>query len=75
MRINSIVGIFEGQPLNHGDFSFAIDDEKYLFQEGGVGNHLKLGEEQILENVKSIQDKNELTVTDSLDGMNFSVEM
>ena len=45
--INSIVGIFEGQPLNHGDFSFAIDDEKYLFQEGGVGNRLKLSEEQI----------------------------
>lgn len=52
--INSIVNIFEGQPLNHGDFSFAIDDEKYLFQEGGVGNHLKLSKEQILENVKSM---------------------
>ena len=73
--INSIAGIFEGQPLNQSDFSFAIDDEKYLFQEGGVGNRLKLSEEQILENVKSIQDKNELTVTNALDGMNFSVEM
>lgn len=73
--INSIVGIFEGQPLNHGDFDFSITHESYLFQEGGIGNRLTLGEEQILENVKTIQKKNELAVSDKPDGMNFSVEM
>jgi len=73
--INSIVGIFEGQPLNHGDFSFSVDDESRLFQEGGVGNRLTISEEQILENVRSVQDKNELTVSEALDGMHFSVEM
>jgi len=73
--INSIVGIFEGQPLNYGDFGFTIDDENYMFQEGGVGNRLTISEEQILENVQSVQDKNELSVSETLDGMHFSVEM
>ena len=73
--INSIVGIFEGQPLNHSDFSFTIDNENYLFQDGGVGNRLTVSEEQILENVRAVQGKNELPVSDALDGMHFSVEM
>ena len=73
--IDSIVGIFEGQPLNQGDFSFSISSENYLFQEGGVGNRLEISEEQILENVQEIQRKNELNVSDKLDGMNFSIEM
>ena len=73
--INSIVGIFEGQPLNQSDFSFSVSNESYLFQEGGVGNRLTLGEEQILKNVRVVQEKNELPVSDELDGMHFSVEM
>ncbi|PIX26751.1 MAG: DEAD/DEAH box helicase [Deltaproteobacteria bacterium CG_4_8_14_3_um_filter_43_13] len=73
--IDSIVGIFEGQPLNRGDFDFSIAYESYFLQEGGIGNRLTLGDEQILENVKSIQEKNELAVSNNLDGMNFSVEM
>ncbi len=73
--VNSIITVFEGQPLEHGDFSFTIDDKNYLFKVDGVGNLLKLSEEQILENVKSVQAKNELPVAASLDGMNFSVEM
>jgi len=73
--IDSIVGIFEGQPLNQGDFSFSISSENYLFQEGGVGNRLEITEEQILENVQKIQRKNELNVSDKLDGMNYSIEM
>jgi type III restriction enzyme len=73
--ISSIVGIFEGQPLNHGNFDFSVTHESYLFQEGGIGNRLTLSEEQILENIKAIQKKNGLTISDKLDGMNFSVEM
>ncbi len=73
--INSIVGIFEGQPLKQGDFSFSISSENYLFQEGGVGNRLEISDEQILKNVQEIQTKNELPASEKLDGMNFSVEM
>ncbi|MFA4916568.1 MAG: DEAD/DEAH box helicase family protein [Syntrophales bacterium] len=73
--INSIVDVFEGQPLSRGDFDFSLTYARSFFQEGGIGNRLTLSEEQIFENVKTIQEKNELVVSDKLDGMNFSVEM
>jgi type III restriction enzyme len=73
--INSIIGIFEGQSLNQGDFSFSISSKKELFQEGGVGNRLEIDEEQVLKNVQEIQKKNEISIENKLDGMNFSIEM
>ncbi len=73
--IQSIVNIFEGQPLNRGDFDFSFNSENYLFQEGGIGNRLFITEEQVFKNVREIQKKNELSVSESLDGMHFSVEM
>ena len=73
--ISAIVGIFKGQPLNQGDFSFSISSENYMFREGGVGNRLEISVEQTLKNIQEIQKKNVLPVSEKLDGMNFSVEM
>ena len=73
--INSIVGIFEGQSLSQGDFSFSLSSESYMLQDGEVGNRLEISEEQILKNIQEIQRKNELNISDKLDGMNFSTEM
>jgi len=73
--INSIVGVFEGQPLSHGDFSFSIDNKQILSPIGGIGNQLTISEEQILKNVQNIQKKNLLPVSEKLDGMHFSIEM
>ena len=73
--VNSIIRVFEGQTMEHGDFSFTLDEKNLLLQTDGVGNCLKLSKEQILENVKSVQAMNELPVTASLDEMNFSIEM
>ncbi len=73
--INSIVDIFEGQKLNQGEFSFGIENIGFLSAEGGVGNQLTISPEQIFENLKSVQKKNELDISDKLDGMHFSVEM
>lgn len=71
--INSIVGVFEGQPLNHGDFDTLFGDA--LFKDIGIGNQLAISEDQILENVNAVQKSNGLAISNSLDGMNFSVEM
>ena len=73
--IDSMVGVFEGQPLRDGNLDFYITHESHLFYDGGIGNRLSLGEEQILENVRAIQENNVLPVSGKLDGMNFSVEM
>jgi len=74
--IKSITDIFEGQPLSSGDFEFTKMNVGALLSENGFGNNLTLSAEQILENVKAIQQRNEIKNTvEELDGMNFSIEM
>lgn len=74
--IKAITDIFEGQPLSGGDFEFSVSSAGALLSENGLGNRLTLSEEQILENVKFIQQRNEIEEKVSeLQGMNFSVEM
>jgi type III restriction enzyme len=71
--INSVVGIFEGQPLNRSDMDLLFADP--LFQEAGIGNRRVLDGDQILKNVNAVQQANGIAVSNQLDGMNFSVEM
>lgn len=73
--IDAITGIFEGQPLNAANTSFYFDKEDTLKLISGVGNNLILSEEQIIKNLKTIQEGNEIPVSESFEGMNFSVEM
>ena len=56
--IKSITDIFEGQPLSSSDFEFSIVQEGLLLSENGFGNNLLLKEEQIIQNVKQIQERN-----------------
>ncbi|OGU96032.1 MAG: DEAD/DEAH box helicase [Ignavibacteria bacterium RIFOXYC2_FULL_35_21] len=77
VAIKAIVDVFEGQPLNNEQLS--LNNEQFegsvLFNEFGIGNNLILGEEQILKNLHSIQNRNEIKQSEKLEGMNFSVEM
>ena len=72
--IKSITDLFEGQPLEDAIVEFSLKEEQASFIQG-VSNNLVLSEEQILANLQSIQANNELSVSDKLDGMHFSVEM
>jgi len=70
--IKSITDIFEGQPLNGGDFEFSIHQAGALHTENGFGNRLSLSEDQLWNNVKSIQAVNEIQQDkEALEGMNF----
>lgn len=74
--IRAVTDIFEGQPLSGGGFEFSLNATGALLSENGIGNRLTLTEEQIWENVKEIQKRNEITNGNTeLQGMNFSVEM
>lgn len=74
--IKAVTDIFEGQPLSGGDFEFSVSSAGALITENGLGNRLALSEEQILENVKTVRERNEIKEKVSeLQGMNFSVEM
>lgn len=80
--ISAITDVFEGQPDDVDMFDAVIKTQAVsgiqtgFFNEiGAIGNNLLLDEDSILENVRHIQDENGIQPVDTLDGMNFSVEM
>lgn len=78
--VKSVVDIFEGQPLESGDFEMTVmgpEDRLQIGNEILVGNNLVLEQETILKNIQTIQERNKLSLSDSefKDGMNFSTEM
>lgn len=83
--INSIVDLFEGQPLHKGDFSIEINTsletgQGSIFQtELGIANNLIVADNAILTNLQKIQERNDLDITTDeefqANGYNFSVEM
>ncbi|MHB8207436.1 restriction endonuclease [Mucilaginibacter sp.] len=74
--IKAITDIFEGQPLSNGDFEFAIRSTGALLSDNGFGNNLSLSEDQIWENIKAIQKRNEIrNANTTFQAMNFSIEM
>lgn len=73
--IKSITDLFEGQPLEESIMEFHLKEKNSLNLINGVSNNLILSKEQILANLQSIQEENEIAVSDTLNGMNFSIEM
>lgn len=79
--IEAVVDLFEGQPLNQGDFELQIRHgfelsglkQEYL----GFGNNLLVADEVMNANLKVIQKRNNIHQTDSVKtkGRNFAVEM
>lgn len=84
--IQSVVRLFEGQPLSKGNYevSPALEGASITFTERGVGNRLVLSDEQLLENVRKVQQDNGLSLSPKLETaqydkgtipLNFTVEM
>lgn len=83
--VASIVGLFDGQPLNKEDFTVEINTavsagQSSLFQsELGIGNNVVINDEALQRNLSKILNTNDLDVIDTAsfqnNGMNFSVEM
>jgi type III restriction enzyme len=65
--VAAITGIFEGQPLDGANTRFEIDRER-LQLISGVGNNLVLSENQIIKNLKAVQERNEIPVTEKVRG-------
>ena len=63
--IHSVVQIFAGQECRRADFTGDLI----------IGNRLSLCAEEILRNVRAVQLRNGLALSDTVAGMNFTVEM
>lgn len=73
--INSVIRLFDGQPNDDGNTDFSVPEEGTLNFIDGIANRLIISEDQILRNLQNVQRENEIEVSNSLRGMNFSVEM
>lgn len=73
--IKSITDLFEGQPLEDSSIKSEISEMDTYAHIYSYGNRLVISKEQLLKNLQSIQDRNEIPVTDRLNGLHFSVEM
>ncbi|MFZ5425022.1 MAG: DEAD/DEAH box helicase family protein [Patescibacteria group bacterium] len=60
--IESVVNIFEGQPLAQSDFEFSISTAagSLRLTENGIGNQLLLPQDKLIENLHRIQELNNL---------------
>jgi type III restriction enzyme len=83
--VSSLVNLFDGQPLNNGDFTIEISTaletgQASIFQsELGIGNNLVVNTETLFENYQKIVQENDLETISEIEfqknGMNFSLEM
>ena len=75
--IDAVLGLFKGQPKSTGSFELDLFKTNMLsgFTEMGFGNNLSIDEATFLRNLNTVQLVNNLTVSQTMDGLNFSVEM
>lgn len=72
--IAAVVDLFSGLPLAQGKFEVNLQAGD-LLGELGRGNLLTLSDEALLANLREVQQRNGLPVSEALEGRNFSVEM
>lgn len=75
--VNAIVDLFSGQERRDSTFTLAKEDtQSSLFEnELGFGNALHISPEQMLANMRDIQRRNHLEMTDDLQGNQFCIDM
>jgi type III restriction enzyme len=73
--INAGVDLFKGQPAGASDFAYSKATSVSGTFLSVVANNLILDEETILKNLQTIQQKNGIEESKTLDGFHFSIEM
>ncbi|MBF0181506.1 MAG: DEAD/DEAH box helicase family protein [Magnetococcales bacterium] len=74
--IESVCALFKGQEIGRTEFTVTYSDpNRQLISDLGVGNRLKMLEDEVHGNLKQAQLRNGLRPSDSLTSMDFTVEM
>lgn len=65
--VDAVVKVFDGQPLAKSDFALAAQQGSVAYAgDGSIGNALRLSDEQLLDNVRAVQEANGLEPSDAL---------
>ena len=73
--IQSVLDLFEGQPDEEASEGFRLNETDMLPLIQGVGNKLIITEDRILKNLQAVQKRNQINISEKLDGLNFTTEM
>lgn len=74
--VNAVCALFDGQQRQTSTFSMEKSGgQMELFASVGVSNALYIDDERMIENMRTVQQKNLLPQTDDLQGRQFSIEM
>lgn len=74
--IHAVVSVFDGQPIVQSSFEISDNNQSgMLFSELGIGNQITVSDEDLLMNVRKIQESNDIEKAGKLEGREFSVEM
>lgn len=73
--IEAVSKLFEGQPLADSSFSVSLKGVDSLLSELGFGNRLVISDNVLLDNLRRIQEQNDIAQAAALPGRNFAVEM
>ncbi|WP_119066368.1 DEAD/DEAH box helicase family protein [Rubrobacter indicoceani] len=74
--VNSILDLFDGQPLARGQFEVGLSaGTGELMGELGFGNRLSVPEEKVLENLRAVQGRNGIVRSKTLESLDFTTEM
>lgn len=75
--ISAVVDVFDGQPIAQSSFEISqtTGGLGLVQTELAVGNAVELADDKILENVRAVQERNDIEMVPELQGMDFSIEM
>jgi type III restriction enzyme len=78
--VDAVVDLFTGQPLAQSAFETAFVEEGALLTETGIGNRLAISDEQVLQNLQQVQEREDNHVPSTardkqLVSNDFTVEM
>lgn len=68
--INSVIRLFEGQPLSKGEFELS-GNESLNFSELGFGNNISITETDLLKNLQQVQQVNEVVPSELLEKFSY----
>ena len=75
--VNAVVDLFAGQESAHSTFSVETGAQVQMsgMNEMGFGNGLVIDDDALLENMHTVQKRNNLPITDDAKTHQFSIEM